>query len=246
MLAITLRELRSLFVSPLAWVVLAVFQLLLSWLFLLRVEEFLTIQSRLATLQEAPGITDLVVAPHLEGAAVVAMLLLPLFGMRLLAEELRQGTFVLLLSAPIGVTRIVLGKYLALLVLLGLMALLALLMPLSLLLGGGLDFGKLAAGTLGLWLTLAALGAATLFASSLTAHPAAAAGAGYGLLLLLWLLQMAGTGEADRLAWLSPPYHLNPLLSGLVRSADLGYFLLVALGFLALTVRRLDGLRREG
>jgi ABC-2 type transport system permease protein len=246
MFAIAARELRSLFVSPLAWVVLAVFQVLLAWLFLLRVEEFLTLQSRLSALEGAPGITDLVVAPHLESAAVVAMLLMPLLWMRLLAEEQRQGTLVLLFSAPIGLARIVLGKYLALLAVLGLLRLLALLMPLSLLLGGGLDLGKLAAGTLGLLLTLGALGAATLFAGSLTAQPAAAAGAAYGLLLFLWLARLAGSGEANLLAWVSPAQHLAPLLQGLVRSADLGYFVLVILGFLALTIRRLDGLRREG
>jgi len=102
------------------------------------------------------------------------------------------------------------------------------------------------AGALGLLLTLAALGAAALYASCLTAHPAAAAGAGYGILLLLWLVQMAGTGEQDLLAWLAPPYHLSIMLGGLVRSADIGYFLLVIAGFLALAIRRLDGLRREG
>jgi ABC-2 type transport system permease protein len=56
------RELRSLFLSPLAWSVLGVLQLVLAWVFLVQVDTFMQIQPRLAALEGAPGLTDLVAA----------------------------------------------------------------------------------------------------------------------------------------------------------------------------------------
>jgi ABC-2 type transport system permease protein len=57
------KELRSLFASPLAWAVLAVLQLVLAWLFLMRLDSFMELQPRLAQLANAPGATEVVIAP---------------------------------------------------------------------------------------------------------------------------------------------------------------------------------------
>jgi ABC-2 type transport system permease protein len=218
-------------------------QLILAWLFLVQMEQFLQVQPRLATLANAPGVTDLVLIPLLDSAALIIMLLIPLLSMRLLSEEYRGNSFSLLLSAPLSLTRIVLGKYLAMLAMLGIMLLLTALMPLSLLLGGQLDLGKLAAGLLGLGLELALFGAIGLFVSSLTARPAVAAAGTYGLLLFLWIINLAAGagGEGSALfSWLSPTHHYHQLLSGLVSSSDLVYFLLLSVAFLLLTVHRLE------
>jgi ABC-2 type transport system permease protein len=242
-IAISLREIRSLFLSPLAWTLLGVMQLILAWLFLVQVEQFLEFQPRLATLANAPGVTDLLVIPLLDSAALIIMLLVPLLSMRLISEEYRGNTISLLLSAPISLTRIVLGKYLALMTMLGAMLLLTALMPLSLLLGGQLDLGKLAAGLLGLGLELALFGAAGLFISSLTARPAVAAAGTYGLLLFLWIIDLAsgaGGKGSGLFSWLSPAHHYHQLLSGLISSSDLFYFLLLSAAFLLLTIHRLE------
>jgi ABC-2 type transport system permease protein len=216
-------------------------QLILAWLFLVQIEQFLQIQPRLATLANAPGVTDLVVIPLLDSAALIIMLLIPLLSMRLISEEYRGNTISLLLSAPISLTRIVLGKYLALLAMLGAMLLLTALMPLSLLVGSQLDLGKLAAGLLGLGLELALFGTIGLFISSLTARPAVAAAGTYGLLLFLWIIDLAaGTEGSGLFSWLSPAHHYHQLLSGLIRSSDLVYFLLLSSAFLLLTIHRLE------
>jgi ABC-2 type transport system permease protein len=244
--AILLRELRSLFLSPLAWVLLGVMQLILAWLFLVQMEQFLQIQPRLAKLAAAPGVTDLVAIPLLDSASLIIMLLIPLLSMRLFSEEYRNNTFRLLLSAPVTLTRIVLGKYLALLALLLIMLLLTALMPLSLLMGSELDLGKLTAALLGLGLELALFGAIGLFLSSLTERPAVAAAGTYGLLLFLWILNMAAGSEGQGSAlfnWISPAAHFRSLLSGLVQSSDLLYFVLLTTAFLLLTVHRLEGRR---
>lgn len=246
-LAIAGRELRSLFLSPLAWTLLAVVQFVLAWMFSAQVDFFLQIQARLAGMPGAPGVTEVVVAPLFGNAAFVLLLIVPLVTMRLVSDELRNRTLSLLFSAPVSMTGIVLGKYLGVLGFLVVMLALIALMPLSLLLVGALDPGLFAAGLLGLFLLLAAFAAVGLFMSTLTAQPAIAAVAGFGALLLLWIIDWgAGAGGEDNLlAHLSMLRHYEPLLRGAVSSADIGYYLLVIAVFLALGIRRLDACRMQ-
>jgi ABC-2 type transport system permease protein len=204
------------------------------------------LQPRLAALQGAPGVSDIVVAPLLGDAAVVLLLITPLVTMRTLSEERRSRTLTLLLSAPVSMTEIILGKYLGvlafLLILIGMLAL----MPLSLLAGTDLDLGKLAAGLLGLILVVAAFAAIGLFMSSLTEQPTVAAVTTFGLLLLLWILDWAGNSSLDSsnlLGYLSMLRHYEPLLKGLFTSTDVSYYLLVTTLFLGFSIRRLDATR---
>jgi len=242
------REVRNLFLSPLAWSILGVLQLILAWLFLVQIETFLQIQPRLAGIEGAPGLTDLVATPMLGAAVTFIMLLIPLLSMRLLSEEFRTGTFSLLLTAPISMTQIVLGKYLGILGFLTIAILLTLLMPLSLLIGGSLDWGKLAAAGMGLLLVTASFAAIGLFISSLTAQPAVAAIGTYGTLLFFWIISLAaetGDQSGQFFNWLSLQTHYEPMMKGLVRGSDLIFYLLVITAFLLLTIRRLDNRRTE-
>ncbi|MCF6353995.1 MAG: ABC transporter permease subunit [Candidatus Polarisedimenticolaceae bacterium] len=245
-LTIAGRELRSLFLSPLAWNLLAVMQFILAWLFLVQMENFTRLQSRLLRLENAPGLTDLIVVPLLGNVAIITLLLIPLLSMRLISEELRSGTFSLLCSAPISIYQIVLGKYLGLLAMLGVILSMGAVMALSLLSGGELDLGRLAAGLLGLGLVLAAAAAIGLYLSTLSPQPVVAAVGSYGLLLFLWLINLAAGAEGKGsalFAWMAMPTHFDRLLSGLVRSSDLIYFLLIIGLCLILSVHRLDALR---
>ena len=243
---IAAREWRGLFLSPLAWTLLAVTQALLAWIFILLVNDFQNAQGRLAGLEHAPGVTDLVIAPLFRVAAWALLLLTPLLTMRLFSEERRTGTLDLLLSAPVSASQIVLGKYLGVLMFLfGVVAMTAL-MPLALAAGATLDGGKLLAGLLGLGLLAASCAAAGLYLSSLTTQPLIAATATFGLLLAFWVVDAigAGQGTASRLfSYLSLPRHNDALLLGLVRSEDVAYYLLFSAAFLGLTIRRLDNLR---
>jgi ABC-2 type transport system permease protein len=236
------------FLSPLAWTLLAVVQFILAWIFLIQMDEFMQIQPRLTKLASAPGITDLIATPLLSSAAMIVMFLTPLMSMRLLSDEYRNGTYTLLSSAPISKIAIVLGKYFALIIFFLLVLVLTAAMPLSLLLGGSLDLGKLLSGLLGLGLALASFGAIGLFFSSITSRPTVAATGTYGLLLFLWLINLASGAEGKGsalFAWISPISHLHRMLSGLISSADLIYFLLLSASFLALTVKQLDSRRKE-
>ena len=241
---IAVRELRSLFLSPLAWAILAVTQFILAWLFLAQIETWLALQPRLAAIEGAPGVADIVVAPLLANAAIVLLLITPLITMRSLSEEYRARTISLLFSAPVSMTEIVLGKYLGILgFFLALLVMLAL-MPLSLMVGTDLDLGKLAAGLLGLGLMLAAFAAIGLYMSSLTEQPVVAAVTTFGLLLLLWIIDQADSAQADGVVgYLSMLAHYQTLLKGVFNSMDVGYYVLVVALFIGFTIRRLDATR---
>jgi len=250
--AIAGRELRSLFLSPLAWSILAVVQLILAYMYLAQIDLFMQLAPRLPTLPAAPGITEIIAVPLLGNAAMILLLVVPLITMRLISDERRNQTLSLLLAAPISMTSIVVGKFVGVMSFLLIMLLMILLMPLALLLGGSLDFGVLAAATLGLFLLLASFAAVGLFMSSLTAQPTIAAISSFGVLLLLWILDWAGNNAAadagpgnDVLAYLSILRHYEALLKGVFNSADVIYYLLFITLFLVLSIRRLDAERTQ-
>jgi len=242
------REFKSLFLSPLAWTVLAILQCILAYLFLTQVETFTLIQPKLATIEGAPGLTDIVVTPLYGNAGIILLLVTPLLTMRLICEERRNKTLPLLLSAPISNADIIIGKYLGLLGLLLLMILLITLMPLSLLMGGELDIGKLAANLLALLLLVIAFTATGLFMSTIARHPTVAAMGTFGILLLLWILDWT-TGMKDQRSelfeYLSILRHFQNLQSGLISSVDIIYFLLFTATFILLSIRSLDNERLQ-
>lgn len=245
-LTIAARESRSLFLSPLAWTLLAIMQLIMAYLFLNQVQTFINLQPRLAALENGPGLTD-VIAPALFGnAGILLLLVTPLLTMRSICEERRNKTLPLLLSAPVSLTDIVVGKFLGIFSLLLLVVMLVTSMLLSLLAGGTLDFGKLFANVLALSLLSAAFTATGVYFSCISPHPAVAALAAFGVLMLLWLLDWTTTLSDQPnglLTQLSLLRHFQSLQSGLFSTADLCYFLFYCLGFLWLSIRHLAGER---
>ena len=247
-LTIAYREFRSLFLSPLAWSILAITQFILAYLFLTQVETFTAIQAQLSAIDNAPGLTDIIITPLYGNAAIILMLVTPLLTMRLICEERRNKTLALLLSAPVSNSDIVIGKYLGILGLLFIMAGLITLMPLSLLAGGTLDLGKFFANFLALILLLAAFTATGLYMSSKAGHPTIAAMGTFGLLLLLWILDWsAGLKDqsSELLAYLSLLKHFQNIQSGLISTADLSYFVLFTATFILLSIRNLDNDRLQ-
>ncbi len=244
------REFRNLFLSPLAWVVLAVVQFILGYSFLIQMELILDNQGELAALPDAPGITELVAQPLFAVAAIVMLMVAPMLTMRSIAEERRNGTLVLLLTAPVSLIEVVLGKFLGLVGLLACMVLLTTLMPLSLGLGTELDYGLVGAGALALFLLLATFAAIGLFMSALTDQPTVAAVATYGALLFLWIIDWASQTEPGGVSGLFPYLslirHFEDLSRGLFSSADIAYFLIAITLFLLLTLWRLDAERLPG
>ena len=230
-----------------AWSILAVVQAILAYFFLIYLDYFVQIQAQLSMLPNAPGITSIVVAPLFATVAIVLLLVVPLLTMRVVSEERRNMTLSLLISAPVSVTEIILGKYLGILGFLLLMLLMVCLMPFSLAFVGTLDGGLMASGLLGMFLMLCSFAAIGLYLSTLTKQPTVAAVSTFGVLLILWIVDIAGkTDNQDSiLSYLSMLNHNQALLRGIFSSTDLIYYLLCITLFLVLSIRRLDAERLQ-
>lgn len=252
---IAAKELKTLFASPLAWMVLTAVQLVASFAFLKRLDDFLEIQPQLVQLASPPGVTELVAAPLFAMTAIVLLFAAPLLAMRSIAEERRNQTMVFLTSAPVSMTQIVLGKYLGLVAFLAIIVVLVAAMPLSLAGSTELDYALLASLCLGLTLLAAGFAALSLYISSLTIYPVAAAfGAFTALLAMMLMSEAAGDGLRAR-GWhvpaalaqvFSPLKNFEPLAKGVIDTYAIACAALLTVFFLVLTVRRLDARRLRG
>lgn len=242
------RELKTLFLSPLAWSVLGILQLIFAYLFLSQVEAFIAFQARLAEVASAPGITDVAVTPIFANAGIILLLVIPILTMRLICEERRNKSLALLLSAPLSSRDIILGKYLGVLGLLLTMIALISFMPLSLIIGTQLDWGRFLSNILALTLLVGAFTSVGLYMSCLAPHPAIAALGSFGLLLMLWILNASASIKeqtSELFEYLSILKHFQALQTGLINSADVSYFILFTATFLLLSIRRLDNDRLQ-
>lgn len=243
---IAMRELRSLFVMPSTWLVFAVLQFILAWFFLNALQSFLDFQPQLAQVANAPGVTVIIAAPLFNLVALLLMMLVPMFTMRLIAEERRNQTFALLLSSPLSVSQIVLGKFLGLLVFLIALTATVPLMLYSLAPGTALDHGLLLSNYLGLLLLTASYISLGLYISSLTAQPVIAAIGAMAVLVGLWLADIGASAADSPWHFMSPLHHFQNFNAGLLDSGDTAFFALFSATFLVLAMRRIHNNRRYG
>ncbi len=244
------REFGAMFLSPLAWIILAVVQVILGFMFLANLDNFVLLQPQLIQLENTPGVTDIVVTPLMQVAAIILLMVMPLLTMRSLAEEKRNRTLALLISSPLSMAEIVLGKYLALILFIVVLISMLMLMPLALFFGTSPDIGKLVSIGLGMLLLLAAFAAIGLYLSSLTENQTIAAVSTFGALLMLWIIDWFGATIGNEmpikiilretLSYLSLLQHHLALLEGVFDTADIAYYLILITGFLVLTVRQLE------
>jgi ABC-2 type transport system permease protein len=242
-LTIARREITTLFLSPLAWVILGVLQIILGYLFLAQLDNYFILQPQLLSLKNTPGVTDIVVATLFQVAAIILLMIMPLITMRSIAEEKRNKTLTLLISSPLSMTEIVLGKYLGLFLFIFILISLLMLMPLSLYMGTDLDAGKLFSIYLAMLLLLGSFAAIGLYLSSLTDNQTIAAVSTFGTLLMLWIINWIGESAADGqsvMSYLSLLHHHQNMLQGVFDSSDLAYYLILIATFLILTIRQLD------
>jgi ABC-2 type transport system permease protein len=227
-LVIARRELLAYFISPIAYMVSAVFLLIAGYLFSL-----ILIQSQQATME---GLFFNIM--------VVLIFVVPLLTMRLLADEQKTGTIEILLTAPVRDWEVVLGKYLAAMGMFGVMLACTLYFPFILWrVGGTPDWGPILTGYLGLILLTSAMMAIGTLASAVTENQIVAAVLSFGILLLLWLIEAAGniaTGSATVLTYLSLPAHYNDFARGAINLEDVVYYLSVTIAALFIATRMLE------
>ena len=245
MMALTIagNELRRLLLTPLAWFCLAMVQFIVTVSCFTLADQY---QKSIANFVNN-GLTATVVAVTLLNAGLLLFLVTPLLTMRTISEERRSGTLALLLSAPLTVRSIIMGKYLGMCGFYLIMLLILVLTPLGIGLGTRLDYGLLAAALLGLILQSGSYVAIGLFISTLTRQPAMAALLCFVALFLFWFMHVlggnAGANWAAIMNYLSMRHHLNAFLTGLFSTSDVIYFLLLSMLFILLSILRLDALR---
>ncbi|HKB83328.1 MAG TPA: ABC transporter permease subunit [Burkholderiales bacterium] len=221
------KELRALFYSPIAYIIIAVFLLLMGYSFTLTL--FL---NKFATL----------IHIFFQSAGLL-LLLIPIITMRLFAEERKAGTLELLLTAPVRESQVVLAKYLASMAVV--LAMIALTGTYGIVLGmfGSPDWGPIYSGYVGLVLLASTLVALGLTISALTSNQVVAAIVTIGISFLLWtidtLAAMMPEGLERVLISLSLLAHFTPFATGAMYTSDLGFFVSTTLLALFLAMRAL-------
>lgn len=246
---ITLRiaraELASLFYSPIAWFILIVFSFLTAMRFTGMVENTLSGIDLYGYSYNTSQTFRLFLGSYGFLTTIVENLYIyiPLLTMGLLSRETASGSIKLLYSSPVTSLQIVGGKYLAALG----FGLCMMIVPAAGALCGSciiphVDWPPVLVGLLGLYLLVAAYCAVGLFMSSLTSYQVVAA---VGTLITLAALKFVGRvgQEYDFIReltyWLSINGRTSDMLSGVIRSEDLIYFLAVIALFLGFTTFRI-------
>lgn len=223
------KELKSFFNSAVAYVILTLFLLIAGWFFTSSL--FLVNQADLRDVFS-------VIIP------LIYLFFIPAITMRVIAEEKKSGTIELLVTMPVRDVEIVLGKYLATLILLASALALTFAYPLTIAMLGNPDGGALIGGYLGLLLMGAAYLAIGIFTSGLTPNQIVAFITGFALIFVFYMLDKVIVffpgAAASVLEYASVTYHFENLARGVIDTRDLVYYGTVIVLFLFLAVRSLE------
>lgn len=229
-IAIFKKEFRSYFNSPIAYIFLVVFLVVVNWFFF----------SRFFLINQVSTGSFFSILPW------IFLIILPSLSMRLWAEEKKSGTMELLMTLPINDYEAVVGKFLAVLSFLGISLALTLPMTLTVISLGNPDGGEIAGSYAGAILFGGALLALGSFLSCLTKNQIVAflvtVVCSFVLMVLGtdYILVPVGGGVAAILNFLSASSHYNAMMRGLIDSGDVVYFAGFIFFFLFLNVKVLQ------
>ena len=206
------KELRSFFNSPVAYIVIVVFLVILGWFFTSNL--FIANISSMRTVFEMTPFLLLFFAPAIT--------------MRLISEEKKSGTLELLITKPVHEYEIITGKFLAAWVLYFFTLLPTLVYYISISIIGKLDIGPVIGGYLGLMFVGAVFLAVSVFGSSITENQVVAFIVSFlivfGLFMLDKVLFYLPSTVASFLEYLSVDYHFSNIAKGVIDSRDLIYY----------------------
>jgi ABC-2 type transport system permease protein len=209
---ILIKELRSFFNSPVAYIVIVVYLVILGWFFVSNL--FINNISTLRTVFEMTPFLLLFFAPAMT--------------MRLISEEKKAGTLELLMTKPIRESEIVTGKFLASLALYFFTLLPTICYYLTVVIIGELDTGAVIGGYLGLLLVGAVFLAISVFGSSLTENQVVAFIVSLFIVFALFMLDKIlfylPTSVASILEYISIDYHFGNIARGVIDTRDIIYY----------------------
>ena len=243
------KEMRSYFVSPVAYLLLTMFALVFGFFFWSSLAIFVQVgmEAQMRGQMFPMNLNEQVIRPLLSNTAVIGLFFIPMITMRLFAEEKRSGTIELLTTSPIRDIEIVLGKWFAALTLYACMLLFTALNFAFLFKYGNPDWKPLAIGYLGLLLQAGGLLAIGTFISTLTKNQIVAGAATFGVCLLLWVVEWVGGFEtatwAQVLTYLSVVTHFESFAKGVLDIKDAVFYVSVIFTGLFFTARSMESLR---
>src|SRR6202140_585991 len=243
------KELHSYFVSPVAYILLAIFAVIFVFFFwnILGFFVFRGMEMQMRGQGFPMNVNEEVIRPLLSNVSVIGLFLIPMITMRLFAEEKRTGTIELLATSPVSDVEVILGKWLSAMVMYASMLLLTALNFLFVFRYGHPDWKPLVIGYLGLLLQAGALLAIGTFISTLTKNQIIAGAGHFGVCLLLWVLERVSGYEtaawARVISYMSVITHFESFAKGLLDSKDAFFFVTFIFFALFLTARSLESLR---
>jgi ABC-2 type transport system permease protein len=248
-LTIYRKELRSYFVSPIAYLLLLLFAIVFGFFFWnsLGYFVFIGMESQMRGQAVPMNLNEQIIRPLLSNISVVGLFFIPMITMRLFAEEKRSGTIELLVTSPIRDIEVILGKWLAACSLYACMLLVTFLNFGFLFKYGNPDWKPLLIGYLGLLLQAGALLAIGTFISTLTKNQIIAGAATFAVCLLLWVVGWVGEYETAMwstvLSYMSVVTHFESFAKGVLDMKDAVFYAAVIFLGLFFTARSMESLR---
>jgi ABC-2 type transport system permease protein len=243
------KELRSYFTSPVAYILLVMFAIIFGFFFWNSLGYIVNISME-SQLEGEPfpiNLNDQLIRPLLSNINVIGLFFIPLITMRLFAEEKRTGTIELLATSPIKDSEVIVGKWLAALLMYALMLLSSVLDLVFLFKYGDPAWKPMAIGYLGLLLQAGGLLAIGTFISTLTRNQIIAGAVTFGICLLLWVMgwvsQYDNSTWAQVLSYMSVISHFDTFARGVIDSKDAIFDVTVIFLGLFFTARSMESLR---
>ena len=250
--AITAKELRSYFVSPVAWVMMGLFAFIFGYFYTVYLNMFVmqSMQSQFGQGPQSMNINMNMIRPLLGNASVLVLFLLPMVTMRTYSEEKRSGTIELLLTSPLTDIEIIVGKFLGAVGLYaGLLAVTGVYVGLLFWFGNP-EWKPVLAGYLGLLLLGSCFISLGLFISSTTRNQMVAGAATFVVALLFWIINWfsdsVGPTMAAILNYLSITQHFDDFGKGVIDTKHLVFYLSFISFGLFLTLKSMDTERWRG
>lgn len=229
--AICKKEIKTYFTSPIAYVVITVFLVLIGFFFYSLIWWFNSQSLQMAQNQyyyQQLNINQMVYSPLFHNMSIILLLMVPLLTMRLFSEEKKRQTDELLFTCPISVNQIILGKYFASLFVLLVMLSLTGILSIFVFSYGNPELAPILSGYLGLFLVGAAFLSVGIFFSSLTENQIVSAILTFGALLLFWILNWASYSAGGMwksvLNYLSFFQHFDEMTRGILDTTDVVYY----------------------
>jgi ABC-2 type transport system permease protein len=246
---ITRRDFRTYFTSPIAYIVIAAFMVIMGWMFFFNLSHFnmQNMQYQQFNMGKGVSITQGIIQPLYGNMNVIFLFLVPFITMRLFAEEKKVHTIELLMTSPVTLTQIIIAKFLSALLLVAVMLALTVVYPIVLFITGNPELGPIVTSYVGtLLLTSCYVAVGVLFSSTTENQIVAGAltfAAGLFFWLISWASQSAGAVWGDLLQYLSLIGHYANFGQGMLNTTDVLFYLSFVGISLFLTHRVLDSFR---